>query len=119
MACASGFAARGHTLVIALAFAFLALGHVASADPPRIDHLELFSTNQVTIHFNTEANHTYTLQFIDVLPTSPTLTTGGNGTVSGSWSNLFMAPNIPFADHYVIVDTRARPFRFYRLRITP
>jgi hypothetical protein len=34
-----------------------------AAEPPRIDHIELFQANQVTVHFDTEANRTYELQF--------------------------------------------------------
>jgi len=78
--------------------------------PAKIDFIELFQNDRVLIHFDTEPNRTYELQFTETVT---------NGVPGGSWTNLFVAPNIPFANHYVIVDTRLRPHRFYRLRVFP
>ncbi len=80
------------------------------AAPPKIDFIEMFLTNQVLIHFDTEANRTYQLEYTETLV---------NGLPSGAWTNLFTAPNIPFDNHYIVVDTRLRPQRFYRLRVFP
>lgn len=79
------------------------------AAAPKIDYIELFLTNQVLIHFDTEANRTYELQYTETLV---------NGVPGGTWTNLFTAPSIPFPNHYIVVDTRLRPQRFYRLRAT-
>lgn len=81
-----------------------------TAAPPKIDYIEPFLTTQVLIHFDTEANRTYELQYTETLV---------NGVPGGTWTNLFTAPNIPFDNHYIIVDTRLRPLRFYRLRVSP
>jgi hypothetical protein len=103
----------------------LAVPRVFCSDP-KIDKIERFSTNQVTIHFYTDANRTYELQFMDTLtcPTSPTATgiliCNSNGVPAGAWSNLFVAPSLPFnLLHYVVLDTPSNGTRFYRLRVTP
>ena len=80
------------------------------ATPPKIDFIETFLTTQVLIHFDTDANLTYELQYTETLT---------NGIPGGTWTNLFTAPNIPFPNHYIVVDTRMRPQRFYRLRVFP
>ena len=77
---------------------------------PKIDFIELFQNDRVLIHFDTDANRTYQLQYTETLT---------NGVPGGNWTNLFVAPNIPFPNHYVVVDTRLRPQRFYRLRVLP
>lgn len=83
-----------------------------SGAEPRIDRIEPFESDQVTIHFYTEANRTYTLQYRDKVAT--------NGVpASGIWSNLYTVPSVPFEQHYIIVDTRTNHHRFYRLRVTP
>ena len=79
------------------------------AAPPKIELIELFQTNQVLIHFDTEANLAYELQVAE----SPAT----NGPPGESWTNLFIAPSTPFPNHYVIVDTRSHRQRFYRLRV--
>jgi hypothetical protein len=79
-----------------------------AAEPPRIDHIELFQANQVTVHFDTEANRTYELQFQNP-----------GGSLNAPWTNLFVAPRIPFPNHYIVVDTRTNRARIYRLRVTP
>jgi hypothetical protein len=43
---------------------------------------------------------------------------GSSDVPAQSWSNLFVAPNFPFSNHYVIVDTRTNTHRFYRLKVT-
>jgi hypothetical protein len=85
-------------------------GLPTNAGTPKIDYIEPFLTTQVLIHFDTEANRTYVLEYTETLV---------NGVPGGTWTNLFTAPNIPFDNHYIIVDTRLRPQRFYRLRVFP
>lgn len=101
----------GQAASVATAFALVcapaapAVG--AAPEPPRIDHLEFFLHDQVTIHFDTDANRTYELQFRNL---TPALT---------PWTNLFVAPRIPFPNHYIVVDTRTNRARIYRLKVTP
>jgi hypothetical protein len=86
-------------------------GFLSAAEPPRIDRIEFFLTNQVTLHFDTEANRVYELQFRNV-----------EGLVSSSWSNLYVTPRFPFPNHYIVVDNidkRTNRARLYRLRVTP
>ena len=37
----------------------------------------------------------------------------------GTWTNLFVAPLLDSPSHYVVVDTRTRKQRFYRLHVYP
>ena len=88
----------------------LALAH---GGDPRIDFIERFGTNLVTLHFDTEANRSYSLQFLDYLNVST------NGALSGSWSNLAVIPAAPFNNHYVWPDFTTSSMRFYRLAVSP
>jgi hypothetical protein len=81
---------------------------ITAAEPPRIDRIEFFLSDQVTVHFDTESGRRYELQFRDP-----------GGPASAPWTNLFVAPNLPFPNHYIVVDTRTNQARVYRLRITP
>jgi len=105
---ASAFSLR---LGAGLALALAAAAPVAEASPPQIALIQPFLTNQVLIHFDTEANRTYALQYTSSLST--------NGASSGPWSNVYVAPLLPFPNHYVIVDYRTNRMRFYRLQATP
>lgn len=93
---------------------FILLGATALAMPcraraaePRIDYIEPFLTNRVLIHFDTEANRTYTLQYTSSL------------SATSRWSNMFTGFAFPFPNHYIIVDTNSMPQRFYRLSVKP
>lgn len=92
--------------IVFLAVVFPAM--VQAAEPPRIDRIELFEDDRVTVHFDTQANRTYELQF-----------SNASGPANGPWTNLFVAPRIPFPNHYIVVDTRTNRARIYRLRVTP
>ncbi|MBN9693911.1 MAG: hypothetical protein J0M24_27020 [Verrucomicrobia bacterium] len=72
---------------------------------PRIDFIEPFLVDQVLIHFDTEAEVVYELQYADSV--------GLDG--EANWTALFTAPPLPFANHYVIVDSRMADQRYYRL----
>ena len=99
------------TLRVALSFlsggCALALLLAAQASQPRIFLIERYLTSQVLVHFDTDANRTYTLQYTTSL------------TPTGNWSNLFVAPAFPFADHYIVVDSMTNRSRFYRLSVKP
>jgi hypothetical protein len=109
---------------IAVVFGTALLGDLALAADPRIDRIELLNTQLVTIHFNTDANKSYELQFLDSLSCRTSvvgtnrIVCNTNGAPIGLWSNLFVAPDSPFPSHYVISDTRTNQQRFYRLRVT-
>jgi len=82
----------------------------ATAAPPVITRIERWNTNQVLLHFDTEAGRTYHLEYTTNLPV--------HGLSSATWSNLFTGPNYPFPNHYIIPDTGTNRQRFYRLRVT-
>ena len=92
-----------------LVFVILWVGSTRAAQPV-IGKIETYSTNQVLVHFDVQANTTCTLQWTDTIPTN---------RVSITWSNLWTSPNLPFFEHYIIVDTRTSRHRFYRLQIGP
>ena len=98
----------------------LATAGLHAADP-RVDHIERFLTNQVTIHFDTEANRLYELQFLDSFscPANVASQCNSNHVAVNLWSNLYVAPKLQFPNHYVVVDYRTNRTRFYRLRVTP
>src|SRR5882724_745331 len=83
----------------ALAMATL-VGTVLGTDP-QIDRIERYGTNQVTIHFDTAANRTYTLQY-------------SSRVASGAWSNLFIAVALPGPNHYVVPHSATNAAGFYR-----
>lgn len=86
---------------------------------PRIDHIEWYARfpDTVTIHFDTEANRTYTLQYRDVISTNGMTNLPPTAT---NWVNHTTVERLPFPQHYIIADTRTNsPQRFYRLRVTP
>lgn len=96
------------TLLACWSFGAIPLLHAAL---PHIELIDLYGTNQVTIHFPTEANRTYMLQFTDDVP--------GEGATATKWTTLYTPPRLPFSNHYVVADTRTRARRFYRLVATP
>lgn len=91
------------------------------ATEPNIYLIERFSSNQVTLHFNTDANRTYSLQYLDSLscPANGGMGCSSYNVPSGSWSNLWVAPRLAFPNHYVVTDYRTNRMRFYRLKVTP
>ena len=96
--------------LLAVLFSTIYLAWPLRAVQPMISRIEMFNVNQVTIHFDTEPNYTYLLQYSDSLAT--------NGALVHTWSNLFTAPAFIQTNHYVIVDYRTNKMRFYRLVAT-
>ena len=80
----------------------------APAVPPAVYLIERFGTNGVLVHFDTDANRLYELQYRSM-----------TGAAEGGWSNLYVAPLLPWPNHYIIPDTRTNRSRVYRLRVTP
>ena|SRR5882762_2934545 len=101
---------RAGVVLLFLGASVLGLSPSVQSGEPKIDLIERFQTNYVLIHFDTEANLTYELQYTETLT---------NGVPDGTWTNLLVAPNTDFPNHYVVVDTGTRPQRFYRLHVTP
>ena len=85
--------------------------NLARCSPPEIQFIERFSSNQVLLHFDTDANRTYTLQY--------TSKPGTNGLGGSTWSNLYTAPLLSTPNHYIVPDWRTNKMRFYRLKVTP
>lgn len=88
------------------AFALMLLLGTALATDPQIDFIDRYGTNQVTIHFNTDANRSYALQCFS----------GGN---SGTWSNIYLVPPDPFPNHHVVVASATNGSGLFRLAVTP
>jgi hypothetical protein len=80
------------------------------AAPPVISKIERYGSNQVLVHFDVQPNTTCTLQWTDAVKTK-------SGSVN--WSNLWVSPNLPFFEHYIISDTGTQRQRFYRLQVGP
>jgi hypothetical protein len=89
------------------ALAVLALSSATRAADPHIDRVERLGTNLITIHFDTDANRTYALQY-------------RIGISSTNWIDHTEIGATPFPNHYVMVDSITNSsVRFYRLRVTP
>ena len=88
------------------AVSFAVMVETALAVDPQVDRIERYGTNQVTIHFNTDPNRTYTLQHSSAL-------------TYGTWTNLFIAPAMPGPNHYVVPHAATNALGFYRLAVGP
>jgi hypothetical protein len=95
--------------VAAVLLAVVLFAGWAGAAQPEIYLIERYSSNQVLLHFDTEANRTYTLQYTTNAPTRS----------NTNWFPLYTAPSAPFPDHYIVPDTATSAQRFYRLSVTP
>jgi len=69
------------------------------AAQPLIGKIELYSSNQVLVHFDVQPNTTCTLQWTDGVK---------NQKDSPVWWDLWVSPNLPFFEHYIIQDTRTK-----------
>ena len=77
------------------------------AQQPHISYVDLTPV-YITIHFETDGDRTYVLQYTDRFPTTGSVT----------WSNLKVFPQFP-PNHYVWADYRTNKQRFYRLQVIP
>lgn len=80
--------------------------------PPKIEFVEpiVFNgTNAVFIHFDTEPNFYYDLEYTETIT---------NGVPGGNWTrfNKQPYPKLSSVNHYIEVDLRTSKQRFYRLR---
>jgi hypothetical protein len=78
--------------------------NLAQSGEPRVSITA--TNNGIQLHFDTEANRTYLLQY-------------SSNLLSTNWSNLYTAYSFPFALQYHIPDSRTNLTRFYRLCATP
>ena len=99
---------------VILLFSFALSGLSRGADP-RIDRIERFGPGGFTLHFDSEPNRAYELQF------TTALALGTNGTASTNWHRLYFVPSVPEIGHYVILDlgSKTNVHRVYRLAVTP
>src|SRR5713101_2983950 len=87
---------------------------------PSIHYIKRLGTNQVIIHFYTDANRTYLLQYLDTLSCrTNAMLCNSNGVPKTNWSNFFTNIVVPFPTDFTAVDTTTNKSRFYRLRVTP
>ena len=92
--------------LIAVAGSISARGPAArSTDEVRIDRVEI-AAQYTTVHFDTEANRTYTVEAAYQLPAT-------------NWIPIYTARAFPFPNHYVVADERTNAMRFYRLYVVP
>jgi len=72
--------------------------------------IDRFLTNAVLVHFDTEPNRRYELQF----------STNGPAPAPTAWKKLFAVAPVPFKDHFIVYHELTNgPTGFYRLKITP
>jgi hypothetical protein len=87
---------------------------------PSFHFIKRLGTNQVIIHFYTDPNRTYFLQYLDTLSCrTNTMLCNSNGVPKTNWSNLFTNIVLPFPWDYRVSDAATNNSRFYRLRVTP
>jgi hypothetical protein len=84
---------------------------LSQAAQPKINYIELpkHLPLYVNIHFYTEPNRAFFLEYTEDLPSSP----------SATWSTLWVVPVTATLEHYVYSDLRTATRRFYRLRANP
>jgi hypothetical protein len=87
----------------------------APGDPPTFYLIEQFGKNfgQVLLHFDTQANRQYELQY------STNLLALKGQAPANDWKVVYTVQAIPFDNHYVILDGSTNENRFYRLLATP
>jgi hypothetical protein len=108
-------------LLTLLPIAFLAffICHVAGGAAPSIFLIELANTpNEVSIHFYTEMNRTYELQFTTTLQCTNSTGCRSNAAPANTWRTIFTVPDERVPRHYIITHTRTNRMAFYRLRVT-
>ena len=93
-----------------LCILLLSIGPIAEAAAPTISYIDTYPPNKVRIHFDTEPNRTYILQYANAW--SPKI-------AATNWSNLYTALSYPISSHYIIQDVRTTAARVYRLKVTP
>jgi hypothetical protein len=95
---------------LAVSLVWMAASWSARATQPKINWIQFNPPNLVLLHFETDANRAYEIQYIDYAPT--------NGA---TWSVLAPIPLSGSPEHYVWPDFLPPSIkqRFYRLQAAP
>lgn len=79
------------------------------AAEPRFSLIEKLNPKLLVVHFDTEPNRSYTVQVAAVPHSTNQLV----------WRTFFVAPALPFENHYVVADSPTNQQRYYRLLVKP
>ena len=94
----------------ASALVVTAMGVQAAGGPPTFFLIEPFLKRAVLVHFDTEANRRYDLEFSTNAFTSP----------PGTWRSVYTVDPLPFEDHFIVYhETTNGPVGAFRLVATP
>jgi hypothetical protein len=105
--------------ILPASFLVFAACYVADGAAPSIYLIELSNApNEVLVHFDTEMNRTYELQFTTTLQCTNATGCRSNAAPANSWRTIFTVPNERFPNHYIVPHTRTNRMAFYRLRVT-
>ena len=112
----AGWARTGHEpenlFRAAAAGVLLALFAVRAANLAPFYRIERYERDGVLLHFDTAAFHKYELQSTTDLATA--------GAANVRWTNVYTVPSVPFANHYVVLDSITNaPVKWYRIVVTP
>src|SRR5258705_12872418 len=76
------------------------------------------NANEILIHFDTEKDRTYELQYTTTLQCTNSTGCRSNAAPANSWRTIFTVPTERFPNHYIVPHTRTNRMAFYRLRVT-
>lgn len=68
------------------------------------------SQTQLVLHFDTEPQRSYTVQFKQQQ---------ADGSFSTSWTNFYFVASQPFFNHWAVLDYMTNRARIYRLQVSP
>ena len=87
---------------------------------PSIHYIKRLGTNQVIIHFFTDANRAYSVQYFDTLSChTNSMKCNTSGVPITNWLTLTNFTALPVSFEYLALDKTTNRSRFYRLRVTP
>jgi len=89
------------------------------AEVPHIEKIERYGKHELLLHFATEANRAYEVQYTFKLVRTNISGINSNNPAAGGWTNLYTVPSYPFPNHFIIVDTITNAARYYRMRVRP
>ncbi len=82
----------------------------AAGGPPTFYLIEPFLKRAVLVHFDTEPNRRYDLEF----------STNALSAPPGTWRSVYTVDALPFDDHFIVYhETTNGPVGFFRLVATP
>jgi hypothetical protein len=87
---------------------------------PSIHFIKRLGTNQVIIHFYTDPNRSYSVQYLNTLSChTNSMKCNTSGVPMTNWLTLTNFPTLPVSFDYIARDTTTNRSRFYRLLVTP